>query len=155
MAENLGTHHAFIRQKIPAWLAETALPRLTALTATSPADAAPPPELRNAFKTALGEHWSTQNTLDQKLAALNDLRAFAEPRLKTALLPYGDIDVTQTLIRLYAPADLPWWSLDVKLGVKSRTVSLLDAALHNFSASETFEDFAFYPRPMRAGNTGC
>lgn len=151
VAENLGTHHAFIRQKIPAWLAETALPRLTALTATSPADAAPPPELRNAFKTALGEHWSTQNTLDQKLAALNDLRAFAEPLLKTALLPYGDIDVTQTLIRLYAPADLPWWSLDVKLGVKSRTVSLLDAALHNFSASETFEDFAFLSKADARG----
>lgn len=79
----------------------------------------------------------------QKLAALSDVKAFAEPLLKNALHDYGDIDVHHTWIRVYAPAKLAWWAKNVLHGVTSRITTLLDAALHNFSTEETFAEFTF------------
>jgi len=141
-------HHALIKQQLPHWLTDTDTRHINALKEITPditdihAHALPSP-LHNSLKQALGDHWATQNTLDKKFAQLNDIQAFAEPLLKEALRAYGDIDVLHTSIRLYAPAHLPWWTVNVLPGVSSRTVTLLDAALHNFSASETFADFAF------------
>ncbi|WP_300627057.1 DUF6543 domain-containing protein [Pseudomonas sp.] len=154
-AENPGTHHLFIKEKIPPWLSNTSLPRVAALTSLNPERAGhhkePTTAQRSALKQALGAHWTAQNALDKKLGHLNDIRAFAEPLLKKALKAYGDIDVRQTFLRLYAPADLPWWVVEGKSGVKSRTVSLLDAALHNFSASETISDYAFLSAADKSG----
>ncbi|MGE1156910.1 dermonecrotic toxin domain-containing protein [Pseudomonas kitaguniensis] len=142
VADNVGIHYPFIKQKIPTWLSETTLPRITALT--SPQRQPPTgdehtgtPTQRAALAQAIGAHWAAQNTIDQKLAHLNDIGAFAEPLLKNALMAYGDIDVKQTFIRLYTSTGA------IKPALKSRTLSLLNAALHNFAASETFEDFAF------------
>lgn len=141
-------HYDFIKQQLPRWLLDTGPLRLTTLKILKPdiselrtyARTSP---LHTAMKQALDNHWSTQNALDKKFAQLNDVPAFAKPLLKEALSAYGDIDVSNTSIRLYAPANLPWWSINVLPGVTSRTVTLLDAALHNFSASETFTDYAF------------
>ncbi|WP_421555816.1 dermonecrotic toxin domain-containing protein [Pseudomonas kitaguniensis] len=142
VAENVGIHYPFIKQKIPTWLSETALPRITALTSRQHAQpiadaAAHSPMQRSALAQSIGAHWAAQNTIDQKLAHLNDIGAFAEPLLKNALMEYGDIDVRQTFIRLYTSTGT------IMPGLKSRTLSLLNAALHNFAASETFKDFAF------------
>lgn len=142
------SHYDFIKQQLPSWLLDTGSQRLTTLKTLKPdiselrTNVLTPP-LHMAMKQALDKHWSTQNTLDKKFAQLNDVQAFAEPLLKEALRAYDDIDVSHTSIRLYAPANLPWWSINVLPGVTSRTVTLLDAALHNFSASETFADYAF------------
>lgn len=146
--EQKPSHYDFIKQQLPSWLLDTWSQRLTTLKTLKPdiselrTNVLSPP-LHMAMKQALDKHWSTQNTLDKKFAQLNDVQAFAEPLLKEALRAYGDIDVSHTSIRLYAPANLPWWSINVLPGVTSRTVTLLDAALHNFSASETFADYAF------------
>ncbi|NVZ72030.1 dermonecrotic toxin domain-containing protein [Pseudomonas costantinii] len=146
--EKTPVHFEFVKQQLPGWLLETSPHRLTALRqhrldvaehhrhAVGPAQRLP-------FKQALGTHWSTQNAVDDKLAKLNSINAFAEPLLKKALRDYGDIDVLHTSLRLYAPAQLPWWAINVQPGVTTRTTTLLEAALHNFSASETFVDFAF------------
>lgn len=148
IAEKKPLHYDFIKQQLPHWLLDTGPQRLAALKTLKPGlselrtNVLTPP-LHTAMKQALDNHWSTQNALDKKFAQLNDVQAFAEPLLKEALGAYGDIDVSHTSIRLYAPAKLPWWSINVQPGVTSRTVTLLDAALHNFSASETFADYAF------------
>ncbi len=148
IVEKKPIHYDFIKQQLPRWLLDTGSQRLTTLKTLKPdiselhTNALTPP-LHTAMKQALDKHWSSQNALDKKFAQLNDVQAFAEPLLKEALRAYGDIDVSHTSIRLYAPVNLPWWSINVQPGVTSRTVTLLDAALHNFSASETFADYAF------------
>ena len=69
--------------------------------------------------------------MDALLDNLTDVYAFAEPLLKNALSEhYGDIDVRNTYLRLYAAVGRPWWVHDFKGGTKVRTVSLLNAALH-------------------------
>ncbi len=141
-------HFDLIKQQLPGWLLDTSPQRWTALMQHQPDIAAihrnaPAAAQRLPFKKALGSHWSAQNAVDKKLAQLSDIKAFAEPLLKQALSDYGPIDVLHTSIRLYAPAKLPWWAINQLPGVTTRTTTLLEAALHNFSASETFVDFAF------------
>ncbi|WP_330209079.1 dermonecrotic toxin domain-containing protein [Pseudomonas sp. AM4(2022)] len=75
--------------------------------------------------------------------------------LKTALKQqYNlDVDVRSTCLRLYAPADQAWWVRDFGGGVQSSTVSLLDAALHNFADSEAFTaDSQFITQPDALGH---
>lgn len=141
-------HFDFIRQRLPHWLPGTSPQRLKALAQHAPDLAelhrhAPVVARRRAFKQAIASHWASQDSVDKSLATLNDLTAFAEPLLKHALRDYGNIDVLRTSIRLYAPAKLPWWAIKVQPGVSTRTTTLLEAALHNFSAAETFADYAF------------
>lgn len=141
-------HFDFIQQRLPHWLPGTSPQRLKALAQHSPDIAelhrhAPAAARRRTFKQAIANHWASQDAVDKSLATLNDLKAFAEPLLKNALRDYGTIDVLRTSIRLYAPAKLPWWAINVQPGVSTRTSTLLEAALHNFSAAETFADYAF------------
>ena len=141
-------HFDFIQQRLPRWLPGTSPQRLKALAQHAPDIAelhrhAPAAARRQAFKQALGRHWASQDAVDKSLATLNDIRAFAEPLLRNALRDYGNIDVLRTSIRLYAPAKLPWWAINVRPGITTRTTTLLEAALHNFSAAETFADYAF------------
>ena len=90
--------------------------------------------------------WSAQNRIDKLLGRLKDVYSFAEPLLKTKLREqYAiDVDVKKTYLRLYTPKDTPWYAIHLVTGHTTRTVSLLDAALHNFAYNETFEkDSAF------------
>jgi len=82
--------------------------------------------------------WSSQNQVDH-LMAKTDLYTFAEPLLKAKIRERHGIepDVKDTWLRLYVPKDKPWYAIDVSAGVVTRTVSLLDAALHNFASGET------------------
>jgi len=85
---------------------------------------------------------------------VQDVHAFAEPILKKALKDrFGlEEDVKETWLRLYAPVKTSWWVHDFAAGTQSRTVSLLDAALHNFSSSEIFTtDSEFITRPDNRG----
>lgn len=143
-----GAHTPFIQQQTPPWLLAAAAPRIAALKALKPAipevyAAAITPASLPALKHAIGQHWERQNEVDKKLQALGDLQGFAEPLLKNALARYGDIDVRNTCLRLYSRTELPWWTLNALPGEQSQTRTLLEAALHNFSAGETFTDYAF------------
>ncbi|MCT7085143.1 hypothetical protein, partial [Salmonella enterica] len=60
-----------------------------------------------------------------------------------ALRDYGAVDVRNTYLRLYVEANLAWWKINISGAQTSKTVSLLDAALGNFAASDDFLDFAF------------
>ncbi|MGB3123682.1 MAG: DUF6543 domain-containing protein [Pseudomonas sp.] len=148
LTENTPIHFDFIKQQLPAWLPGASEQRLNALKQLQPNIPErflnpPSPAYRRPFKQAIDRHWASQNAVDKKLAHLNDVKAFAIPLLKNALSNYGDIDVVNTSIRLYAPIKLPWWAINQQPGVTARTTTLVEAALHNFSASETFVDYAF------------
>lgn len=150
------THFEFVKQQLPDWLLKTSPNRRTALKQHRPAIAeqhrhAAAAAQRLPFKQAMETHWSTQNAVDQQLENLSSINAFAEPLLKNALRQYGDIDVQQTSLRLYAPVKLPWWSINTQPGVTTRTTTLLEAALHNFSASETFVDYTFLSQEDERG----
>lgn len=101
------------------------------------------------------EAWNNQNAVDRLLDSVQDIRGFAEPLLRAALKQrYGlDLDVQATWLRLYIPKELPWYVINTSDAVVTRTVSLLDAALHNFSKSETFEPpSGFITRPDHRGH---
>ncbi|MDF9777066.1 hypothetical protein OKW11_004023 [Pseudomonas baetica] len=93
--------------------------------------------------------------MDRALSNLQDVYGFAKPLLQQALKDrYGvDDDVEETWLRLYAPVKTSWWVHDFASGVQSRTVSLLDAALHNFSTDEAFTaDSEFITHPNARGH---
>ena len=138
-AEYQGAHYSRIKNALPAWIKNASPDRVRTLKAAGRRSVTPTSQL----KAAIAEHWQNQNTLDQTFRDLNDVQAFAEPLLKSALAHYGEIDVRKTFLRLYSKAELAWWVHDSSNAVVSRTVSLLDAALHNFAASDSFVDYAF------------
>ncbi|WP_332766249.1 dermonecrotic toxin domain-containing protein [Pseudomonas koreensis] len=82
--------------------------------------------------------WSSQNQVDHLLAK-TELYAFAEPLLKAKIKAvHGiELDVRSTFLRIYLPVETPWYAINLSEGAVTRTVSLLDAALHNFAKSET------------------
>ncbi|MHC8331548.1 NEL-type E3 ubiquitin ligase domain-containing protein [Pseudomonas sp. LB3P25] len=88
------------------------------------------------------------------LDELQDIYTFAEPLLSAALKEqYGvDDDVKTTYLHLYLPKERPWYAINISKGFVTRTVSLLDAALHNFARSEACEaDSDFISQPDERG----
>ncbi|MCU1749557.1 dermonecrotic toxin domain-containing protein [Pseudomonas sp. 6D_7.1_Bac1] len=152
-------HYALVKKAIPSWLLGISAQRVNALKTvrlTMPdwhrsASAAAHQNLKNEMQLA----WNAQNDVDQALSNLQDVHTFAKPLLQKTLKDrFGiDDDVEDTWLRLYAPAKTSWWVNDFASGTQSRTVSLLDAALHNFSSSETFTaDSEFITRPDVRGH---
>jgi hypothetical protein len=152
-------HYELVKKAIPAWLLNTSTARVEALKTvrvTLPdwhrnASA----EAQQGLKNELQLAWNAQNDVDKALSHLQDVCAFAKPLLQQALKDrYGvEDDVEETWLRLYAPVKSSWWVHDFAAGTQSRTVSLLDAALHNFPHSETFTaDSEFITRPNARGH---
>ena len=143
------THYQHLSRVIPSWLTEASTQKREALSKTRP-------NLPDAIKSAsrsqhavlsalTARHWTAQNRVDQSLARLQNASAFAVPLLQAAIRQRFnlELDVSQTFLRLYIPAHLPW--LRLKSGAaRIWTVSLLEAALHNFESAETEAD-AFEP----------
>lgn len=95
-------------------------------------------EQHQSLKMASEEHWTRRNRLEARLSRLQNARDFAESLLSDALKTrFGlELDVKTTFLRLYIAQNIPWFS--IKSGAaRTWTVSLLDAALHNFQDSET------------------
>ncbi|MGC6370387.1 dermonecrotic toxin domain-containing protein [Pseudomonas sp. K2I15] len=139
------SHYQPLAQAIPEWLTGASAGRRAQLKNALP-------HIKPWYTTATGEqhrqlrlhnttHWSAQNQVDQRLALLKDASAFAKPLLEAALKTQFslELDVSSTYLRLYIPATTPWFP--IKTGAaRTWTVSLLDAALHNFEASETHRE---------------
>ncbi|MFO2466423.1 NEL-type E3 ubiquitin ligase domain-containing protein [Pseudomonas sp. 15FMM2] len=145
-----GPHYALIQQIAPQWLTSAAVPRMHALYAAG-LNKAPWYDSAGtsdhlALKAANAEGWRTQNTVDQRLRDVKDIYAFAKPLLEDAIRDQYklDLNVQETFLQLYISKKLPWYAFDFSNGVTSRVVSLLDAALHNFAHSETFEKGSSY-----------
>lgn len=156
--DNKGRHYAFIQNRIHPTFKGASLRRLHELSLTQTAsgqwiqsawdfDHAP-------LQEANLELWSAQNTVDQVMEKVQGVYEFAEPLLTDALMKqFGvDVDVKTTCLYLYLPKKLPWYASDIG-GAVTRTVSLLDAALHNFASTETCEpDSDFISQPDARGH---
>lgn len=136
-------HPAF--DNLPDWLLKTTPKTRTALKSTRLQrpnwHATATREQQQSLKLANEEHWTQRNRLDTRLARLQSVRDFAESLLNNALKTYFglELDVKTTFLRLYISQDIPWFPIKSG-GARTWTVSLLDAALHNFQASETEKD---------------
>ncbi|WP_311196295.1 dermonecrotic toxin domain-containing protein [Pseudomonas frederiksbergensis] len=146
---NRDTHYQHLISVLPRWLTQATPQKREDLSKTKPRlpaglNNAPPGE-HTELRTLNALHWQAQNRVDQALAKVKNASDFAEPLLVAALKKrFGlELDVHQTFLRLYIPTHIPW--LRLKSGAaRIWTVSLLDAALHNFESSETEND-AFEP----------
>ncbi|WP_263290124.1 dermonecrotic toxin domain-containing protein [Pseudomonas sp. BF-R-01] len=130
-----GAHQTLIIKSIPDWLIRAPAERRLALKSAGvvfpdwyrSASAAS----HEALKQATQRSWVSQTRVDRLFEGLADVRAFAEPLLVQALRSQFEIelDVRKTYLRLYVPKDLP-------VRYEVTTISLLDAALHNFEMKE-------------------
>ncbi|WP_178113604.1 NEL-type E3 ubiquitin ligase domain-containing protein [Pseudomonas sp. ANT_H12B] len=84
------------------------------------------------MKRAIEASWASQNESDKTLKKLQAIETFAEPLLVAALKDKYNItlNVRTTCLRLYCPKG-------IVVGFDVRTLSLLEAALHNFEVKET------------------
>jgi hypothetical protein len=153
MPADKGPHYELIKHRLPAWLRTTAWPRAHALgrapLALLPELIGQPAEAHAPLKVANAHAWTTQNSVDHRLQALQDVYGFAEPLLVQALQTgFGlTLDVRATHLFLHTRTGT------LLKGTTSRTVSLLEAALHNFASSEQFtEDSCYISRPDARGH---
>lgn len=152
-------HRRFIEDAIPEWIINSSLQRMADLRSAPKVI----PEWHKAAshtehlaaKHATQAGWRAQSTVDRMLNNLQDVKSFAEPILSQALHEHHgvEVNVRETFLRLYASAKTSPWTLNVTGGVSSRTVSLLDASLHNFAEDEVFNaDSVFIGRPDERGH---
>lgn len=151
-------HHEFIKRALPKWLAGAPLKRVGALkmglSGIPQWIKEAPAVLHASLKKSMTTSWNAQNDVDRMLAELQDVYDFAEPLLIQALKrQYGiDVDVRGTYLKLFAPASVPLWANSIVRGAGSRTVSMLDAALHNFARHEVLlPDSQFISKPDELG----
>ncbi|MBC3271893.1 leucine-rich repeat domain-containing protein [Pseudomonas sp. SWRI81] len=137
-------HYLHWQLSLPAWLGKSSNARRQALKETRPAL---PLKLQSVSPSRLAQlttlntgHLNAQNEVDQLLAQFRDVNAFAEPLLKAEIKARFDLDldVKSTFLRLYVPQTAAIFP--VKTGARTWTLSLLDAALHNFEEKETREN---------------
>ncbi|MGL6245492.1 dermonecrotic toxin domain-containing protein [Pseudomonas sp.] len=136
-------HHLF--NNLPSWVIEASSDTRRALKSTTlatPGWHGTATSLQHqSLKHLSQEHWTHRNRLDSMLSKLQSAQAFAEPLLSAALKArFGlELDVRTTFLRLYIPQTVPWFGINTG-AARTWTLSLLDAALHNFQESETADD---------------
>lgn len=139
---NPAAHYEPLVNAIPQWLGKASSRRREALKnhrqpLSIPLKTAPRAQ-HDALRSAIGSQMTAQNAVDQVLDKVQSPEAFAEPILTEALKSRFalDLDVRQTFLRLYIPVT----AAGIRTGTRTWTVSLLDAALHNFEVGETAPD---------------
>lgn len=154
-----GRHYPFIKNRIHPTFTSASLQRARELSLTQKANGQWIKSASDFDHDRLQEAnlklWSTQNRVDRFIDKLQNIYKFAEPLLSDALSKqYGvEVDVKTTYLHLYLPKERPWYVVDLSGGVVTRTVSLLDAALHNFALNETCEaDSDFISQPDARGH---
>ncbi|MFJ2481087.1 NEL-type E3 ubiquitin ligase domain-containing protein [Pseudomonas sp. NPDC087598] len=153
-----GRHHEFIKNTLDETFKSATLNRGLALSATTLIPDAWYATMHviqhEKLKAANLKAWASQNKVDTLLAKL-DVYAFAAPLLQAKLKERCgvDIDVESTWLRFYMPEAKPWWAIDTSGAATARTVSLLDAALHNFAKDEQVDAAsAFISKPNALGH---
>ncbi|WP_460164817.1 dermonecrotic toxin domain-containing protein [Pseudomonas sp. S1_G07] len=130
---------------LPTWLGNASAAKRQALQATRPLLAdwhtASSRQRQMPLRQATAASWAAQNQVDTALATLQTPQQFAASRLQQALKQrFGvEADVHTTYLRLYTRLTTPLLPLPTG-GAKIWTVSLLDAALHNFDEAESQPD---------------
>ncbi|MBO0496701.1 DUF6543 domain-containing protein [Pseudomonas sp. Marseille-Q1929] len=152
-AEQPDSHYQLLKEAFPAWLGTASSTKQQALSR-----AKPQPHPANAELSRLNAaHWAAQNAVDDALKNVQDPRAYARTMLEEALRTRYDLNLNSEMVylRLYIPQHVPWFSIPTG-AARTWTVSLLDAALHNFEHDETvkgaFEaDSTFITQPNASG----
>ena len=154
-----GRHYTFIENTLSDPFKTATVGRAKALSATAlnmePWYRTVPSALHDSLKAANLKAWSSQNQVDKLFEQLQDVHSFAAPLLQAKLKEkYGITDdVKTTYLRLYLPKNLPWYTINLSNGLTMRTVSLLDAALHNFAKNETVDTGSeFISKPDHRGH---
>jgi len=134
-------HLTILSNAIAPWLGGASAAKRGALAANPPAVAdwySTITDLQHEkLKRLNGEAWTTQNRVDQAFSAIKSPEDFGAELLQKALKDEFDLDanVRTTYLQLYIPLTLA--GITVKPGAaRTWSVSLLDAALHNFEAAE-------------------
>ena len=139
-----GRHDAFLKRSFPPWLVDTSVERKAELKNTKPSIpewyATASVEQKAQLKSLLEDRFTSQNRVDKHLRALQTAQAFAQPLLEAALNAAGfTLPVNDVYLRLYTPTVD---AFGVSSGAHSvRTLSLLQAALHNFEQPETHANY--------------
>ena len=147
------SHYHLLKEAIPGWLGSASSAKQLALS-----QAKPQPHPTNAeLKRLNAAHWSAQNAVDDALKNVQGPSTFARAILEDALLTrFGlDLDSETVYLRLYIPLNIPIFSLPSG-AARTWTVSLLEAALHNFEHSEAVDgafeaDSTFITQPTTNG----
>lgn len=144
-AEKNGVHYGRVVDVIPAAIKNASLSRLSTLQARTvqmPAWYSAAREIdRHYLKELINERWRLQGVLDTTLGDLqHDIKAFAEPLLDAAMLStFGAVkNVDELTVQLEVPSRIIF-GIDTGAS-RVRHSTLLEAALHNFEASETAAD---------------
>ncbi|MFJ7314283.1 NEL-type E3 ubiquitin ligase domain-containing protein [Pseudomonas sp. NPDC098747] len=158
-APSKGRHYDFISSTLSENFKTASLGRGKALASAAlkiePWYNTAPAAQHAQLKTANLKAWGSQNQVDTLFEKLQDVRTFAAPLLQAKLLEKYAVtdDVKTTFLRLYIPKEGAWYTIDTLGGVTTRTVSLLDAALHNFAKTETvLADSQYISQPDNRGH---
>ncbi|UII73842.1 hypothetical protein LVW35_11965 [Pseudomonas sp. HN11] len=134
-------HHTFLKKTIPPWLTGLPAPHLSALKATPTVMPVwyknATPSQREALHTANIASATSLAVLDKEMAGFNDIEAFAKPLLVEALKAQYKVtlDVEKTYLCLRRPLEMGTLGIEVS-SFEVLKLPLLQAALHNFEASE-------------------
>lgn len=141
-------HSDLLEQMTPAWLVDATSARRAALkeTGTLSADWYQRASVtqQQILKNRFNASFTSQASLDKTMSSLADIDTFAGPILTKALKERFaiELDVNKTLLCLRRPLEIG--DLDIELAsFEVLKLSLLQAALHNFEASEC-EEGAFH-----------
>lgn len=150
-------HEETLKQSIPAWVINASPAKRAALSRGQAAIAdwykTATPREHDTLKALVGAAGAAQNQVDQAMNNLLSPADFGAPLLQQLLKQrFGmDLDVRATYLRFYVPQTVPWFPIRTG-AARTWTVSLLDAALHNFEAGEAFEaQSGFITQPRHDG----
>ncbi|MFO2465893.1 leucine-rich repeat domain-containing protein [Pseudomonas sp. 15FMM2] len=152
---------AGVHNRLAQWLGEASSDKRKALKNTRPVfsdwHVRASRQQHAPLKQAMGNNWAAQNQVDTALAALQTPQQFATSLLQPALDQRFSVtaDVSTTYLRLYAPLSTPLLPIPTG-GTKVWTVSLVEAALHNFDLAESepkayTPDSTFITQPSATG----
>ena len=152
-------HYEFLKASIPHYLVDAKPEHRAALKSTELRMpgwyAALTPARKKHLKPLLEARFTSQNRLDLYLNKVLPLEAFAQPLLEAALKTAGfTLNVNDVYLKLYIPA-VDAFGVNTG-GYGTYTLSLLQAALHNFEQPETQANFfaaesGFITRPDDLG----
>jgi hypothetical protein len=141
-------HSESLERMTPDWLINATPPRRAAIkdSATRLPDwyAHASDAQQQALRASFNASFISQTRLDQTMSALHDAETFAGPILAKALKARFsvDVDVNKTWVCLRRPLEVGVLDIEVS-SFEVLKLSLLQAALHNFEASEC-EESAFH-----------
>lgn len=146
--EKTSIHGDLLKQMSPDWLIHATPERRAALKETGTrlpdwylrASIAQQQALRESFTAS----FTAQTLLDKTMSTLEDIDTFAHPRLNQALKDQlgVEVDVNKTFVCLRRPLEIGDLEIEIA-NFEVMKLSLLQASLHNFEASEC-EEGAFH-----------